>query len=426
MRVAIVGSGIAGMYVAYRLGKEHDIAVFEGRDCVGGNVRTHPVECARRRYDVDVGASLFHPKTYPIFFGLLKELGVRTKPADLSYAVDDRSSGRRLRGSYQRILLSNPLSFLSPELLRLAPDAWRFYRESRRLLANHDGQHPSLREFLGGRYGKAFTGQLLCPIAMVVWGTTPEDVGDLSARCMAAYLLRIRPGWRIIQGGTSQYIRALTAPFRDRIRLNTPVRSIVRQPDHVVVRTDEGAEPFDAVVVATSADRAIPLLGDPTDDEREVLGAFAYRTIRAVVHSDTSVIDHLRMRRPPSVSVVLGDRFATDGLAAPRRLDITFHLNRMMDCDCSMPLFASVLPIDGIAPDKVIGSLEYRQPVFTPEAVEAQSQWKRINGRRRTFFCGAYWGFGEHEDALESAVAVCRRFDQGLGEDWDAEPALEA
>lgn len=412
MRIAIVGSGIAGLYAAHRLGKGHEVTVFESSDHIGGNVRTFPVPSNGECYEIDVGASLFNPKTYPAFFRLLEELAIRTRRADLSCVVNDGGSDFTWRGSFQRVVFGSPLSFLSPSMLWLAKDAWRFYRDARQLLRDGGDYDVSLAEFLGDRYHGRFVTRALAPLVMVAWGAEPRQVGNLSARCVAEYLLRIRPGWQIIRGGTQRYLRALTESFRDRIRLRTPVRSVRRRRDHAEVCTDGGCERFDIAVIATPGDQALELLEAPTEPERQVLGAFTFQTIKAVLHRDPRVMG-LAARRPfPSVCIRVDGQRQTNGFAPPSRLDIAFHLNRMMATDYPDPLFASVEPTRGIAEGKVLGKLEYRQPLFTPAAISAQRQWDRINGCRRTFYCGAYWGFGEHEDAINSASAVFRRIER--------------
>ncbi len=225
MRIAIVGSGIAGLCAAYRLCRDHEITVFESCHVVGGNIRTFPVNVNGSRYDLDVGASFFNVKTYPNFFQLLDELGVATQPADLSCVVDDRGSRFLWQGTFQQVVFGNPLLLLSPSLLWLTVDALKFYWASRRLLKKSSGYDLTLEEFLGDRCSRRFLTHVLFPLVMVIWGAGPDQVGKLSARCVAEYLLRMRPGWRIVRGGTRQYVNALTNPFRDKIRLSTPVRN---------------------------------------------------------------------------------------------------------------------------------------------------------------------------------------------------------
>jgi predicted NAD/FAD-binding protein len=413
MRIAIVGSGIAGLYAAHRLHREHDVSVFERSDRVGGNVRTLPLDLGGHPYELDVGTSLFNVKTYPRFFELLKELGVATHPADLSYALADGEV--TLQGEYQQFTLHRPLSLLAPSLRWLARDAWRFRQEGRRLLRDPRGHDVTLEEFFARGYSREFISRVVFPIAMVAWGVDPQRVGQLSARCVAEYFLRLRPGWRNITGGTQHYLCALVEPFRERIRLRTPVRAIRRGRDHVEVCTAAGAERFDLAVIATHADQALQILADPTDAEREVLGAFKYQKVEGVLHRDSRVMAGAARGEFPSIYVRIVDGQQAGGWTPPARIEMTFYMNRMLGFECPEALFISTTAVEGVAEDKILGHLECRQPVFTRQAIQARTQWPRINGQRRTFYCGAYWGFDEHEDAVNSAWTVSRTI-QALSE----------
>jgi predicted NAD/FAD-binding protein len=291
---------------------------------------------------------------------------------------------------------------LSPRFQRMIADVPRFQRRARELLAS--GESPSLREWLASlELSDGFVERVIVPQAAAVWSAHPEQMWTFPARFLVEFFdnhgmlgLRDRPSWRTVTGGSRRYVEALTAPFADRIRLSTPVRSVERFEGYAEV-TPRGGEPerFDEVVLACHADQALAMLADPTDAEREILGAFPYQANEAVLHTDRSLLPR-RRRAWASWNYHL-----CDGASGPAK--VTYDMNRLQSLRSVHQLCVTLNRIEAIDPRQVIRTIAYEHPVYTGAGAAAQSRYDEVGGRNRTHYCGAYWGWGFHEDGVASA-----------------------
>ena len=296
---------------------------------------------------------------------------------------------------------------LRPSFHRMIADLVRFNRDARELLASEED--PSLREWLAvGGYSRAFVERLIVPQAAAVWSADPAQMWSFPARFLVEFFdnhgmlgFRERPRWRTITGGSRRYVEALTRPWRDRLRLSTPVTEITRHPDHVAVSSREcESERFDAVVIATHSDQALALLADPSERERELLGAIPYQSNEAVLHTDRSLLPR-RRRAWASWNYHLDA-----GVAG--RCTVTYHMNRLQSLRADREFCVTLNRTAAIDPERIIRTIQYAHPVYTPAGVAAQSRHHEISGRNRTHYCGAYWGWGFHEDGVKSALRVVR------------------
>ncbi len=402
-RVAVVGAGVSGLVAAAELHRVgHDVRVFEAGDYAGGHTNTIDVETPLGSRAVDTGFIVFNQLNYPNFERMLRELGIATQPADMSFSVSDGHGGFEWATTGPRGLFARPAHALDPRFHRMLHDLVRFNREARKLVGR-GGQGPSLRRFLtDGGYSEYFVERLLVPQASAVWSADPRLMWTFPAGFLAEFFenhrvlqLRDRPSWRSITGGSRRYVEALTEPFRDRLHLRAPVRRIHRCPREVVLTLDDSCETFDEVVIAVHSDRALRMLTDPSPAETAVLGAIPYQRNEAVLHTDATLMPRRRAAWA-SWNYHLADR-------PTGRTTVTYHMNRLQSLEAGSDFFVSLNMGDAIDPDAVIRTIGYSHPVFTPEGIAAQGRWAEISGGR-THYCGAYWRWGFHEDGVWSAL----------------------
>ena len=419
MKIAIVGTGISGNLAARLLWQEHEVAVYEAAPSLGGHTRTLDVAAFGRTWRVDTGFMVYNERTYPNFCRLLRLLGVEGQETDMSFSVRCERSGLEYQGSSLDGLFAQRRNLFRPAFLRMLGDILRFNRAARAFEPGALGDQPLRTLLAKGGYGAWFTERYLVPMAAAIWSCPPGRLLDFPADFLVGFLrnhgllqLADRPRWQTVAGTARRYVERLTAPLADRIRTNCPVASIFRREDHVLVRPRGGpAEPFDCVVLACHADQALALLDDADDEERQLLQAFPSQPNVAVLHTDTTLLP--RRRRawaswnyhvPPSPA---------DPVA------VTYDLSRLQRLDTPTPLLLSLGADDRIEPARVLDRFVFHHPVYTPASLPAQERLGRRNGHRRTFYCGAYRGYGFHEDGVKSALDVARHFGLGLDQ-WKA------
>jgi uncharacterized protein len=411
MRIAIVGAGVSGLVVAHLLHRRHEVTVFEAGDYAGGHTNTIRVDTPNETHHVDTGFIVFNDRNYPNFQRLLTALEVPWQASTMSFSVSDGVGDFEYSGASPNGLFANRRHLLAPWFHWMVADLARFNLAARQLLALEDpGRGPSLGEWLERqRFSRAFIDRLIVPQASAVWSADPRQMWTFPARFLAEFFdhqgmlgLRGRPRWRVIAGGSKQYVDALIAPFADRIRLRTPVDAITRGPRGVLVRA-RGSEPeqFDEVVLATHSDHALALLRDASAREREVLGAIPYQENEAVLHTDTRMLPR-RRRAWASWNYHLQPEPAG-------RTTVTYHMNRLQSLRAEREFCVTLNRTESIDPALVIRKIVYAHPVYTDAGVQAQRRFEEISGWRHTHFCGAYWGWGFHEDGVRSALRVVER-----------------
>jgi uncharacterized protein len=411
MRIAVIGAGVSGLVAAHLLAREHEITVFEANGYAGGHTNTVRVDTADHTYHVDTGFIVMNDRNYPNFSRLLDQLGVRRQPTQMSFSVKGEDEDFEYAGT-PRGLFSQRANLLSPRFWRMIADLRRFNRELRALLAREEtGQ--SLQQFLAEhQFSEPFIRRLIVPQVSSVWSADPRQADSFPVRFLAEFFanhgmlgFRDRPRWSTISGGSARYVQALTAPFADRIRLNSPVMSVTRAAGHVELRTAAGgdAERYDHVMIATHSDQALELLSDPSEREARVLGAIPYQRNEAVLHTDSTLLPRRRAARAA---------WNFHLLAEPKPLStVTYYMNHLQSLRADRDFCVTLNRGEAIDPSRVIRKISYAHPVFTPRGVAAQSQHAAISGlANRTHYCGAYWGWGFHEDGVRSALDACAPF----------------
>ena len=402
------------MVSAYLLAEDHEVTVFEANDYIGGHTHTIDVELGRQRYAVDTGFIVFNDWTYPNFITLLQRLGVRSKPSVMSFSVRCEETGLEYAGTSLNTLFAQRRNLWRPEFYRMVFDTLRFFREGKRFLTQED-HVSSMEEFLGRfGYSELFRNKFLLPMMSAIWSSEPGAVEQFPARHYLRFfkhhgLLNVwhRPQWRVVDGGSSQYVAKLTQRYRERIRLNTPVDQIRRVENGVLVKSAPGDEErFDHVVIAAHSDQARRMLADPSEREREILGAIPYRVNDTVLHTDIGLLP--RNRR---AWASWNYHFTSQDQDRPM---VTYNMNILQSIRASDTFSVTLNRRDTINPERILDSYEYYHPLFTSEGLCAQKRHAEISGVNRTHYCGAYWGYGFHEDGVNSALAACRYFGKGL------------
>lgn len=410
MRIAVIGSGISGMVTAYRLCREHDVTVFEAGAYIGGHTHTVDVHAEGRHYAIDTGFIVHNDWTYPNFVALLAELGVPWQDSDMSFSVRCEKSGLEYNGTSLNSLFAQRLNLVRPSFLRMVADILRFGSQAPALLVP-GAPDVSLGAYLRENgYSRFFIENYIVPMGAAVWSSRPEDMLIFPARFLVEFFanhgflsVSHRPTWRVIRGGSREYVRQLTAAYAARIRLNTPVASLLRQPQKVCLRLRDGTvEHFDQVFIACHSDQALALLADPSTAERDILGAITYQENEVLLHTDVRLMPHKRLA------------WAAWNYHIPKepvdRVQVTYNMNILQSLQAPAQFLVSLNRADRIDPRKVLGSYVYHHPVYTAAAVVAQRRRHEINGMRRTYYCGAYWGYGFHEDGVKSAQDSLEEF----------------
>jgi predicted NAD/FAD-binding protein len=410
LRIAIVGAGVSGLVAAHELHGAHEITVFEANPYAGGHTNTVSVDTEAGAIDVDTGFIVFNDRNYPRFERLLEGLGVATQPSTMSFSVSDERGDFEYNGASPNGLFANRRHLLTPTFYRMVGDLVRFQRAARDLLVEQEQEAVSLGHWLEEqRFSRTFVERLIVPQASAVWSADPAHMWRFPARFLAEFFdhhgvlgLRGRPRWRTVSGGSRRYVQALTGPWRDRLRLGTPIRAIARLDDRVEV-TPSGGEPeaFDAVVLAVHSDQALAMLVDATPREHELLTAFPYQTNEALLHTDVAMLPR-RRRAWASWNYHLLDEPAG-------RTTVTYHMNQLQSLRADEQYCVTLNRAPRVDPARVIRRIEYAHPVYTAAGVAAQRRHAEISGVGRTFYCGAYWGWGFHEDGVVSGLRVAEQ-----------------
>jgi uncharacterized protein len=420
VRIAIVGAGVSGLVAAHLLHRDHEIVLYEANSYAGGHASTVRVESAHETHEVDTGFIVMNDRNYPNFTRLLDRLGVARQPTHMSFSVKGEDEDFEYAGT-PRGLFCQRSNIVSPRFQRMIFEMLRFNRELRAMLAEEARTREpqpdeSLRSFLERRrFSRMFVERLIVPQVSAVWSADPRRMHALPVRFMAEFFanhgmlgFRDRPRWSTIVGGSARYVDAVIAPFRERVRLSTPVRSITRHDEHVEIAAGgshdgAAAERYDQVVLATHSDQALQMLSDPSAQEVELLGAIPYQRNEAVLHTDSSLLPRRRRARAAWNFHLLRE---------PKPLStVTYYMNHLQRLRAEQDLCVTLNRTEAIDPEKVIRTISYSHPVYTPEGVAAQARHATISGlARRTHYCGAYWGWGFHEDGVRSALQACAPF----------------
>ncbi|TFY94956.1 FAD-dependent oxidoreductase [Pseudomonas nabeulensis] len=415
MKIAIIGSGIAGLTSAYLLSRRHEITLFEAGDRIGGHTHTVNVTVEGERYAVDTGFIVFNDWTYPNFIRLLEQIGVTFKPTEMSFSVCDERTGLEYNGNNLNSLFAQRRNILSPGFWGMLRDILRFNRQAPLdLQEQRISAEMTLGEYLEtGGYGPRFVLHYIVPMGSAIWSMSQAEMLAFPLQFFVRFfknhgLLSVnnRPQWCVIEGGSSRYIEPLTRRFREHIRLDCPVHLVERDAEGVVIHSARGTEAFDKVVFACHSDQALALLGDPSQAEQEILGALPYADNDVVLHTDTRLLPERKLAWASWNYRLSGN---TQSQAA-----VTYDMNILQGIDSPTTFCVSLNQTSMINPLKVLARYTYAHPQYSLAAVAAQARRDEISGVRHTFYCGAYWANGFHEDGVVSALHVAQAFGETL------------
>jgi len=408
MKIAIIGSGISGLSAAWYLHQQHKhtITLFEANDYMGGHTHTHAIRSAEQQLAIDTGFIVFNDWTYPNFIALLDQLKVTSKPTQMSFSIQCENTGLEYNGNNINTLFAQRRNLLRPRFYRMLRDILRFNREAPALLDRADDTL-TLQDYLQtSGYGQTFIDYYIIPMGAAIWSSEPTLMGQMPAHYFVRFFknhgllsVKHRPQWRVIEGGSQRYVEALTAPLRQRIRLSCPIRQVRRLPTHVELKPADGnSERFDAVIIATHSDQALRLLADPSPHEREILGAIPYQSNDVVLHTDTRLLPRHKLA------------WAAWNYHIPKhaqnRVAVTYNMNILQGLQAAQTFCVTLNYSQAIDPEKILARMNYQHPVFNPHSIAAQRRHEEINGHNRTWYCGAYWRNGFHEDGVVSAQRV--------------------
>jgi predicted NAD/FAD-binding protein len=414
MRIAVIGSGISGLTAAYLLSDDHEVVVFEANDYVGGHTNTVDVPLNGQDYAVDTGFIVFNKKTYPNFVKLMKRLGVGWQDSLMSFSVQCEKTGLEFSPSSLNSLFVQRRNLVRPSFYRMLWDVVRFKKDSEALLESDDFKL-TLAEFLTGKgYSQAFVQHFIKPMGEAVWSADPVKFNEFPARYFAQFFknhgflnVKDKPQWLTVKGRSRQYIKPISKSYADQIRLSCPVASVRRQADFVEIRPrNQPAEKFDQVVIAAHSDQALSMLNDPTDAEQSILGAIPYQENETVLHCDESLL--------PSKKAAWASWNYHISKEDTGRVAVTYDMNILQSIGAPEEFCVSLNLAKAIDPAKIHRKFVYYHPVYNPKSLVARQSHDQINGANRTYYAGAYWGYGFHEDGVKSALEVTRHFGKTL------------
>ena len=417
MKIAIIGSGIAGNTLAHHLHQKHDITVFEANSHVGGHTHTHDIELFGQNYAVDTGFIVFNDRTYPHFIELLDTLKVAWQPSNMSFSVRNEASGLEYNGTSLNSLFAQRRNLFRPSFYGMIRDILRFNKSSLELLES--GSEITLGDYLAqNHYKPAFINQYIVPMGAAIWSTDAAQMMHFPARFLVRFFhhhgmltVNNRPQWRTITGGSARYVEKISAPYLHKIKLNTPIASVRRLKNSVKIKpVNSEEETFDYVFFACHSDEAMQMLGaNITSQEREILGAIPYQENTVYLHHDISLLPKRKLAWAAWNYHVTDQQL--DKLQASNKVLVTYNMNILQNIQSPQPILVTLNHTNLINPAKVIKRLKYTHPVFTIAGTAAQARHAEISGVNRTGFAGAYWRNGFHEDGVMSAMAALKHFD---------------
>ena len=417
--VAIIGSGIAGLYSAWQLHKEFDVTVYEKENKLGGHTDTHEFEIDGRTVRIDSGFIVFCRDYYPHFCGMLNQFGVESQPTSMSFSAHNAGTGLVYNATSINRLFCQRRNLVNPGFYRMLLDLVRFYRTAPAVLETDDHTTTVGDWLQQHRYSEQFMRDHLFPMISALWSATPERVSQFPIRHLVEFLHRhgmmnlvFRPEWRVVKNGSDSYIAALQNQLPVDWKTGCAVSQVARAHDHVTVITADGQRTvYDAVIFAVHSDQALAILESPSADEARILDAIPYERNHVVIHTDESIMHPMRSAWASWNTEVPSDLNAT----SLRCCTANYWMNLLQGLPLKTNVFTTLNSHHRIDPDKILAERYYAHPVFTASSVAAQRELTCINGTNRSYFAGAYWGWGFHEDGARSAAQSCTLLREQLG-----------
>ena len=415
MKIAIIGSGISGLTSAYLLNRKHDITVFEENDYIGGHTHTHNIKIKDKEYAVDTGFIVYNERTYPNFIKLLDTLGVERQLSTMGFSVKSASEDYEYAGESLNSLFAKRSNIFRLGFLRMLYEMYRFGKKSDSTGLGLDVSITLGTYLRNENYSNEFINYFIIPMGAAIWSTPANKVLDMPAYFFIKFfynhgMLEIinRPKWWVIKDGSSAYIKKIIKGFESKINLSSPIRTVSRLDNGIEIETANSKKPlmFDAVVFATHSDQALGMLKDPTEKEKDILSSIPYQKNEVLLHTDSSVLPkrklawaswNYQLDSNPESPVVL-----------------TYNMNILQSLDCDETFCVTLNDHQSVDKSKVLKKITYHHPLFTVKGIEAQKRKLEISGVNNTYYCGAYWHNGFHEDGVVSALEVCKHFGEQI------------
>jgi len=415
MKIAIIGSGISGLTSAYLLNRNHDITVFEANDYIGGHTHTHNIKIKDKEYAVDTGFIVYNERTYPNFIKLLDTLGVERQLSTMGFSVKSASEDYEYAGESLNSLFAKRSNIFRLGFLRMLYEMYRFGKKSDSTGLGLDVSITLGNYLRSENYSNEFINYFIIPMGAAIWSTPANKVLDMPAYFFIKFfynhgMLEIinRPKWWVIKDGSSAYIKKIIKGFESKINLSSPIRTVSRLDNGIEIETANSKKPlmFDAVVFATHSDQALGMLKDPTEKEKDILSSIPYQKNEVLLHTDSSVLPkrklawaswNYQLDSNPESPVVL-----------------TYNMNILQSLDCDETFCVTLNDHQSVDKSKVLKKITYHHPLFTVKGIEAQKRKLEISGVNNTYYCGAYWHNGFHEDGVASAIEVCKHFGEKI------------
>ena len=407
MRIAIIGSGISGLTAAYLLNHDHEITLYEANDHIGGHTHTHDIEIEGKIWAVDSGFIVYNERTYPNFIRILDELGVERKPTRMGFSVKSVSNDLEYAGHSLDGLFSQRRNLIRPSFWRMIKSILRFKKESEEQL-NELPLDMTIGSFLEkNHYPSEFIEHFIIPMGAAIWSTMPNMMTEIPAVFFIRFFqnhgilaIKDKPTWWVINGGSKNYVKKMTAGFIDRIMVSTPVKRVKRNDSiEIIAGSPQHMTRFDAVVFACHSDQALALLADPSYAENELLRAITYQKNDVLLHTDHSVLP-TRRKAWSSWNYQLDSD-------PERPVALTYNMNILQGLESSVTFCVTLNDPEAVSPDRIIKEITYHHPLITVESISAQKRKNEISGVNNTYYCGAYWHNGFHEDGVVSAMDAC-------------------
>ena len=413
MKIAIIGTGISGLTAAYLLNRKHEITVFEKNDYIGGHTHTHTIKTKKSTLAVDSGFIVYNEVTYPNFIKLLDQLGVQRQKTTMGFSVKSVKKNLEYAGNSLNSLFAQRLNYLRYSFWIMLRDILRFNKKGKADLPDLSAEI-KLGDYLKqNNYSLSFINHYIIPMGSAIWSSNAQSMLDMPALFFIRFFnnhglmeVKNRSGWWVIKGGSKEYVKKMIAEFDSRIKLNTAVQSISRSDNKITIQVTDKEEIFDAVVIATHSDQALRMLADSTNQEKEILGALPYQSNEAMLHTDSSVL--------PKRKLAWASWNYNLDQEPYKPMAMTYNMNILQTLDSEDTYCVTLNNNDLVDDEKVVKTMFYDHPQFTPEGIKAQKRKHEISGIKNTYYCGAYWRNGFHEDGVVSALEVCSHFGVNL------------
>jgi uncharacterized protein len=405
-RIAVIGSGISGLVTSYLLSERYEVSLFEANDYLGGHTNTVSVAIEGEQHAIDTGFIVFNKRTYPNFCQLIEKLNVPIQLSEMSFSYRSMIRDFEYNGHNLNTLFSDRKNLFKPSFYRFIKEIISFNDDAKKFLAENNTTDISIKTFLEcHQYSAQFIECYLIPMMSAIWSKNKEDTLNCSAHFIFQFYanhglldLYNRPPWYVIAQGSKSYISPMIAKLKERIYLNTKIETIEREANQVVLKSKSNESTFDCVVIATHSDQALKLLSKPTREEIDILSAIKYTENEVVLHTD----EHIMPRRKLSWA---SWNYLDNGRSLP---SLTYYMNRLQSIQSPTHFFVSVNLAEAIDSGKIIQSFKYAHPCLDLAAMKPQQQINLINGINNTYYVGSYWGYGFHEDGVNSAINTCR------------------